>query len=421
MSKTARPKKIETDGLPFGSTITMEREAGTGSRDQKTVRGYVYERARVWIVNSKGVRERKEFYDKTKRGLERKVAKALATPARTSEASKMTVEAYFRDRFLPGAQSTIRPATYASYLNAVDTRIAPMIGKARFATLTPDNVRAWIAEMKKNSKGDRSDQVAVAILKRGYKRAVDDGLLAVSMIANVTLPKVETREKYIPNRKETVEFLRSIKASAEESDYFPLVYCAVSLGMRESELFGLTWDKVNFKAKTVNVFEQCGPRDDGTLGQVPVKTGPSKRTLSLDPLTIRALEMQKGKDALLVFPSRTGGYILKRTMAGVWFPRLLETGGLPTDGRVWFHLLRGTAASLLSSEDVSSPKIDKWLGHVTPGIAGRYITIQDADLEKIAGVMKGVLASVCGNSGGNIKSSGTEKSKKPRKTAHSGR
>jgi hypothetical protein len=59
-------------------------------------------------------------------------------------------------------------------------------------------------------------------------------------------------------------------------------------------------------------------------------------------------------------------------------------------------LLRGTAASLLSSEDVSSPKIDKWLGHVTPGIAGRYITIQDADLVKIAAVMRSILAPVWG-------------------------
>ena len=133
--------------------------------------------------------------------------------------------------------------------------------------------------------------------------------------------------------------------------------------------------------------------------------------------------MQQGKDERFVFPSRSGGYILKRTMAATTFPRLLEIGALPNDGRIWFHLLRGTAASLLSSADASSPKIDKWMGHVTPGIAGRYITIQDADLVEIAGVMRGILAPVWNGNGGKPggKSSQpiTGKPKKRNKTGHS--
>ncbi len=74
---------------------------------------------------------------------------------------------------------------------------------------------------EKLGNGDRSDQLAVAILKRGYKRAYDDGLIAVSPIQNVKPPKVKAKEKYIPNRKEIVHFLRSVKASAEESDLLP--------------------------------------------------------------------------------------------------------------------------------------------------------------------------------------------------------
>lgn len=81
--------------------------------------------------------------------------------------------------------------------------------------------------------------------------------------------------------------------------------------MREGELFGLTWAKVDLAGRRVRVVEQCGPLADGTtLGQVPVKTETSKRTLYLDDLTVRALEMQKGKHPTLVFPNRKGGYIL---------------------------------------------------------------------------------------------------------------
>jgi integrase len=268
------------------------------------IRGIRYERARVHIEDAKGVRNRKIIYGKTKAELERKVKAALATPARTAEASKMTVEAYFVDRFLPGAKSTIAPATYASYKNAVDTRIVPGIGKARFASLQPDNVRAWIAEMTDEGEGARADQIAVAILKRGYNRAVEDGLLASSPVSHVKLPKAEMREQYILDLKETIHFLRTVRLSNADAKWFPLMYCAVSLGMRESELFGLRWDKVNMISHRVRILEQSGPLSDGkTLGQVVLKTPSSKRTLYLDPATERVLKIQIGKDRHFVFPN----------------------------------------------------------------------------------------------------------------------
>lgn len=400
MKKTPRKARVSSvviaDDLS-SMVITHEREAGSGTRDQIVIGGHRYERARVWIVDAKGVRKRKPLYAKTVAKLEAKVKAALATPARNAEVSKMSVETYFRDRYLTGVKPTVKPATYESYENAVNTRIAPMIGKAKFASLTADNVRAWIAEMKKNGEGDRSDQMAVAILKRGYRRAVDDGLLTASMIASVKAPQVVAKEQYILNLLETVNFLRTIRLSKTDAAWFPLMYCAVSLGMREGELFGLKWDKVDLAEGRVKVFEQCGKLDDGTLGQVSLKTASSKRTLYLDDLTIKALEMQKGKHPTLVFPGQKGGYILKRTLGATVLPRLLEQADLPTDGTIWFHLLRHVASSLLASEDVGTEKIDKWMGHRVSGIAGKYIKIHEADLEQIARLMVQLLKPVWTN------------------------
>ena len=75
-------------------------------------------------------------------------------------------------------------------------------------------------------------------------------------------------------------------------------------------------------------------------------------------------------------------------------PRLLSASGLGRDRAFWFHLLRGGAASILSSEDISTPKIDKWLGHSISGIAGKYIKIGDSDLDSIAKVMARLLKPV---------------------------
>ena len=382
-----RIKKVTLGSDDMVSTIEFYRDAGDGARDEVIIKGHKYLHARIHVENAKGVKVRQALYGKTAAALEKKVKAALANPARSVEVAKMTVEAYFRDRFLPGAKNTIRPATYASYLNAVDTRIVPMIGKAKFVSLKPDNVRAWMTEMEGDAKGARADQIAVQILKRGYNRAFLDNLIASNPIAGVKPPKAEPRDKNILDLKETIQFLRAIRLSETASEWFPIMYCAVSLGMREGELLGLTWAKVDLLNKRVRVVEQCGPLADGkTLGQVPVKSLASKRILYLDELTIRALQMQKGKHATLVFPGRKGGYVLKRTLSATVMPRLLKLAGFD-EKRIWFHLLRGGGASILSSDNVATPKIDKWLGHSISGIAGKYIKIGDSDLEAVSEVM----------------------------------
>ena len=57
-------------------------------------------------------------------------------------------------------------------------------------------------------------------------------------------------------------------------------------------------------------------------------------------------------------------------------------------------LLRHVASSILSSANVSTPKIDKPMGHSVSGIAGKYIKIHDEDLAQVAEIMAGLLAPV---------------------------
>jgi integrase len=397
-AREARPKKVIADDTGLGSFIVFEREAGTGTRDTVTIKGQRYMRSRDWIVNAKGERVRKITYGRTEAELNRKVKRLLATPAANLEASKLSVQKYFKERFLPGVKSEVRSTTYASYENAVEKRIIPGLGKTPFQKLAPDNVRAWIKEMAEAGLGQRSDQIAVAILKRGYKRALEDGLIAADPIGHVKLPKAKMKPQYVPSLKETIHFLSTVREKRPE--HFALLFCAISLGMRESELFGLTWDRVDFETGRVRVVKQAGLLADGkTLGQVDLKTRSSERTLYLDRLTAKALEMQKGRDARLVFPGPRGGYFKRHTMSATVFPSLLEAAGLPTDGTLWFHLLRHAAQSMLSAANVSSPKIDKWAGHTTGGIAGKYILIHDEELEGVAGVMERLLEPVFAEKG----------------------
>jgi integrase len=421
MAKSRKPKvkRGEADPLGFGSVLVMERDPGAGARDQHTVNGYVYERGREWITNAKGVRERKTFYGKTRKELEEKIAAALAVPARLADVAKISLKDYLRERFLPGAKTTIRAATYSTYETAIDKHMIKQIGDAKFADFTADNARAWIKELQDAGIGPRAIQNAVNVLKRAYIRAFKDGALAYNPLLAVRTPKAEARDQHILTKAEVIKFLRH----ARSTEWGGLMYLAVALGMRQGELLGLTWPRVHLDDETpyVDVQEQVAA---GALA--PLKTKASKRRLYLDPGSVTILEQVRGEQAnrlnpyKLVFPSKPKppappkrqprviipqdklpafDFLSKDNLTGRVLPTLLERAEVQIDG-VTFHGLRHAGASLLASHRIPPSTIERWLGHSSKGITARYIHAYDDDLKDAASTMGTILAPVFGDKNG---------------------
>jgi integrase len=161
---------------------------------------------------------------------------------------------------------------------------------------------------------------------------------------------------------------------------------AVNLGMREGELFGLTWPVIDLERGTLRIYQQLQRARKNGKQDAPrefilqaTKTKAGERTLKLDAGLVavltahktaqdeeRAFLGDKWRDpwGTLVFTTETGAPIhiscLLKHFRGV-----LTQAGLPA---IRFHDLRHTAATLMLADSVPMVTISKILGHSSPAI-----------------------------------------------------
>jgi integrase len=145
-------------------------------------------------------------------------------------------------------------------------------------------------------------------------------------------------------------------------------------GLRGSELRGLTWPDVNFKAGVIRVRRRADPW--GRFGAPKSKAG--KRDITMAPMVLSTLREWKlacpvTKDDL-VFPAPSGGVlshacILKdgfwplQIAAGVVTYTNSESGEPVVDAKYSLHALRHAAAAMFIEQGFSSNKVQTLMGH----------------------------------------------------------
>ncbi len=156
--------------------------------------------------------------------------------------------------------------------------------------------------------------------------------------------------------KETNKLLAVTKK--HYSDFYPVLYIAVNTGLREGELFALTWDCVNFVENYITVNKSY---THGVLGTT--KTSKDRKVKISLTVTkfLKEWKMACPKSELnLVFPNANGNYMDSQNMMKRRFKPALA--GIDS---IRFHDLRHTYASTLIIQQAPIPYISKQLGHST--------------------------------------------------------
>ncbi len=159
--------------------------------------------------------------------------------------------------------------------------------------------------------------------------------------------------------KEREKLLEACKQSASDMLY-PVVVLALSTGMRQSEILGLTWDRVDLSRSTITLEET----KNGERRAVPL-VGHAATTMREYRRTHRRLDTQ------LVFPSKEGD---KPAAIRQSWDRAVSNAKL-TDFR--FHDLRHSAASYLAMNGASLAEIAEVLGHKTLAMVKRYAHLSE--------------------------------------------
>lgn len=269
-------------------------------------------------------------------------AKALAVKAGLLEEKKPVKELTVGeaiDRYIESKDTVLSPSTVAGY-RRVRANALQDIMSVRLADLSQERVQKAVNNMAKD-KSPKSVRNAHGLLSAALAEYKPD------MVLRTTLPQKQRYDVAIPSDEDIEKIIQA--ASGTEME-LPILL-AIWLGLRVSEIRGLTWECVTgdvLHVKQAIVEGERGPEVKGT------KTYSGDRKLRLSPYLLDLISKQPHTDDYIVRMS--GQAIYKR------FVRLCERARLP---HFRFHDLRHANASIMLALGVPDKYAMERMGHAT--------------------------------------------------------
>ncbi|MFE3390605.1 tyrosine-type recombinase/integrase [Streptomyces anulatus] len=246
--------------------------------------------------------------------------------------------------------------TYVKYESKVRLYLVPHLGKKPLVRLTPAQLRAFMAELKRTEVPPAARFEVLRVLRNALNRAVREELLTRNVAELVDMPKVTKKEAKPWNAREAIAFLRSARAHR----LYAACVLVLVLGLRRSEVLGLRWQDIDFDQRQFTPLKQVQRVKGVGLVLKDLKTESSHAVLPLPEFCARALEERRelqdlerrivgdgwsqepGQD--LIFSSERGGLIDPVGFSRS-FNALVKRAGVR---RITVRLARHTCGTLLA-------------------------------------------------------------------------
>lgn len=269
-------------------------------------------------------------------------AKVLALKAGLLKETKrpgiMTVSTAV-DRYIESKDAVLSPSTIAGY-RKIQRNDMKQLADVSLSDLTPEQVQRWVNTLakKKSSKSVRNAHGLLTAVLAEYRTDLN---------LRTTLPQKDAKRISIPDEDQIAAIMHGCKDRPEE---LPILL-ALWLGLRASEIRGLTWN--DLKDGRLHVRQAIV---DGDNGPILKKT----KTVSGD----RWIKIPKRIQDLIEQQPKTGEFIVTMSGQAMYkrFTRLCERLDLP---HFRFHDLRHTAASVSVMLGVPTKYSQQRMGHRT--------------------------------------------------------
>lgn len=204
-----------------------------------------------------------------------------------------------------------------------------------------------------------------AQIRSCVKSAIADGIITRDFTYNVTL-------SYNDDLKRHVEYLSiaelKLLTKTVVDDLSPenipayMILVAIYTGARFSEILGLTWDDIDFDAKTIRINKTWDYHNH--QGFLPTKTPHSIRTIRVNNKLLNYLKLLPDTSDRL-FKIEGADFMNSRINRAL--KRYLKQAGIDKQG-FSFHSLRHSHVAYLLSQGVDLYAISKRLGHANMSI-----------------------------------------------------
>lgn len=391
--------------MPHGNQKTKQRRNpnGAGSIRQRVIKRngkeYVYWEARYTTGYDSGTGKQiqKAISGKSKKEVAEKL-RQVTREVDTGEyidPCKMTLGQWL-DIWQEDYLISVKPTTASIYEGYIEHHIKPALGAIRLDHLAPHDIqRAYNTlktsggrELVHDEKGNVLKKNGESVYKKvplsgktvksihnvlhsALKQAQRNGYIRYNPTEACVLPRQE-RKPFVPlDEEESRAFLKEIRGDPYEALFFVTLFT----GLRISEAFGLTWDRVDFSKSTI-VIDRQFQLVKGTRGQYTFASTKNNKSRSIKaaPWVMDVLRHQKATQAEqqlmagpmwenngFVFSTEFGHHLSYRTTIK-HYKKAVTAIGRP-DAR--FHDLRHSyaVAAIRSGDDIKT--VQSNLGHAS--------------------------------------------------------
>lgn len=267
-------------------------------------RGWVRKRGNVWYA-CWAVWVGGERKQRTKSGFRtKKEAEAYLneTVARLKtgehvEPTKLTLEEYLVDHWLPIMQRSVRASTWDSYERTLRTQVIPRIGHVKLQELSASHLDRLYSDLL--ADGARLDKrkgglapKTVRYIHTTIHKALKDAERKQLVLRNVAQAADPPRARSAGSAELTTwsgEEVATFLHALRDHRLYAAYLLAASTGMRRGEVLGVRWQDIDFSNKRLAVRHTVTSVDYKITLGTP-KTARGRRSIALDPTTVQALK-----------------------------------------------------------------------------------------------------------------------------------
>jgi len=279
---------------------------------------------------------------------------------------KLTLAEHLRNWLAGYVKTNCSERTLEGYQAIVENHLIPALGHILLKQLVPQAVQAYYGKACEKLSA-RTVHHQHRVLSEALKYAVRQGYLGRNPCELVDPPRPQNKAM----RTLTPEELETVLETASDNQFYPVIYTAVSTGLRRAELLALRWRDIDFDSESILVSRTLH-KGHGVIEFKEPKTEHSRRRVSMTPKLVAFLtEYKAEKESLflhlghllrpdeLIFANVEGKPIDPGVLSHN-FARIAKRAGLEN---VRFHDLRHTFASLMLLRGAKPKVISEALGH----------------------------------------------------------
>lgn len=258
--------------------------------------------------------------------------------------------------------------TLEGYQSIIEHHLIPALGQLQLKKLHTQAIQAYYGKACENLSA-RTVHHFHRVLSQSLKYAVRQGYLGRNPCEFVDAPS--PRKKTM--RTLTPAEVEILLDKARNNQHYPIIYTAVSTGLRQAELLGLRWRDIDLDMMSISVSQVLYKRQGLCLFKEP-KTARSRRRVAMTPkLALYLKDYRAGKESIawqfgkpltldsLVF-SNVEGKPVNPSVLSHGFHQITRQAKLEN---VRFHDLRHTFASLMLLRGAKPKVISEALGHAS--------------------------------------------------------